>query len=117
MRSVIREQLREGWSDARILDFFHQHYGDTILESPPLQGFTLLIWLAPLLMLLLGGFIVWTAGREWSRRAGRVAAEAVIAPRDALAGDAPASGDERARLLAELRRELELDGEFKEDRR
>lgn len=114
MRSVIREKIAEGWSDQRILDYFHQRYGDTILETPPARGFTAIIWLGPLLMLLAGAFIVWSAAREWNRRA--TAAEAVPA-RVATAGSnghsrttrAALSDDERRRYLAELRRELDLD--------
>ncbi|HEX6796777.1 MAG TPA: cytochrome c-type biogenesis protein [Ktedonobacterales bacterium] len=106
MRSVIREKVREGWSDSQILAYFHTRYGDTILESPPFNGFTLIIWIAPLLVLLIGGFILWTAGREWAR-----SARPVLAGAGAGAGvvaDSP-RGAERDTLLRELRRELELD--------
>ena len=112
MRSVIREKVREGWSDGQILAYFHTRYGDTILESPPLSGFTLIIWLGPLLVLLIGGFVLWTAGREWARGAG---------PALALAGSsAPAKTDaphgaERNALLDALRRELELDDDPGDD--
>jgi cytochrome c-type biogenesis protein CcmH len=110
MRSVIRDKVRAGWSDSQILAYFHTRYGDTILESPPLNGFTVIIWLGPLLVLLLGAFVLWTAGREWSRGARAVTASGVAAP-DALAAaerGAP-RGAERAALLDALRRELELD--------
>lgn len=114
MRSVIREKIAEGWTDQQILDYFHQRYGDTILETPPAQGFTAFIWLGPLLMLLAGAFIVWGAAREWSRRA--IAAEAAPARAaratgngHARAAKAALSDDERRRYLAELRRELDLD--------
>lgn len=116
MRSVIREKIAEGWTDQQILDYFHQRYGDTILETPPAQGFTAIIWLGPLLMLLAGAFIVWSAAREWSRRAPTAeAVPALAAP--AVRGSnghsqamrAALTDDERRRYLTELRRELDLD--------
>lgn len=113
MRSVILEKVREGWSDTQILGYFHTRYGDTILESPPFNGFTLIIWFGPLLVLLIGAFAVWTAGREWARgarpatpaSAGAGAATGAVALAEA---DAP-RGAERVALLDALRRELELD--------
>lgn len=110
MRSVIREKVREGWSDSQILAYFHTRYGDTILESPPFNGFTLIIWIAPLLVLLIGGFIVWTAGREWARgaRPARAIAGAGAGSVARTGADTP-YGAERDALLRELRRELELD--------
>ena len=112
MRSVIREKVREGWSDTQILAYFHTRYGDTILESPPFNGFTLIIWLAPLLVLLIGGFVVWTAGREWARGArpgsGFALAGAGAGGAAISMTDAP-RGAERDALLDALRRELELD--------
>ena len=110
MRSVIREKVREGWPDSQILAYFHTRYGDTILESPPFNGFTLIIWIAPLLVLMIGGFIVWMAGREWAHGArpalviaGTGAGSVVRAEEDTP------RGAERDALLRELRRELELD--------
>lgn len=115
MRSVILQEVREGWSDSQILAYFHTRYGDTILESPPFDGFTLIIWLAPLLVLLIGGFIVWTAGREWARGARPAFA---VAGAGAGAGSGTGSsagvsgGAERDALLRELRRELDLDDDL-----
>ncbi len=117
MRSVIREKVREGWSDTRILAYFHTRYGDTILESPPMSGFTLIIWLGPLLVLLIGGFVVWMAGREWARRARPAMAQASAGNVTTARSDAP-RGAERDALLNALRRELELDDDTgKEGRR
>ncbi len=108
MRSVIREKVREGWSDGQILAYFHTRYGDTILESPPLSGFTLIIWLGPLLMLLIGGFVLWTAGREWARgaRPSLALATGVVTRPENLP-----RGAERDALLDALRRDLELGDE------
>ncbi|HZC78737.1 MAG TPA: cytochrome c-type biogenesis protein CcmH, partial [Ktedonobacterales bacterium] len=83
---------------------FQQHYGDTELESPPRQGFTALIWLAPLAMLLLGGYVVVSAARGW-RTASREAASTAVEGEDARV----LPDDQRARLRAALQRELDAE--------
>lgn len=106
MRSVIRQQLADGRSEQQVLDYFRGVYGNDILESPPQQGFTSLIWLMPVLMLLAGGVAVVTVAREWQRQA-RVAA-ATQAREDDL-DDVALSPDERQALTELLRREVAAD--------
>lgn len=106
MRSVIRQQLADGRSEQQVLDYFQGVYGNDILESPPQQGFTSLIWLMPVLMLLAGGVAVVTVAREWQRQA-RVAA-ATQAREDDL-DDVALSPDERQALTELLRREVAAD--------
>ena len=106
MRAVIRQQLAEGRSEQQVLDYFSQVYGSDILESPPRQGFTSLIWIMPLLMLLAGTAAVVVLAREWQRQApgaGRIVAT------DELGDDLTLSPDERQALTALLRREVAAD--------
>jgi cytochrome c-type biogenesis protein CcmH len=103
MRAVIREKVLAGESDQRILAYFQQRYGDTILESPPTQGFTALIWLGPPIALLAGMFIVVSVARNWRVAPAGKASEGADAAETL-------SADEHARYAALLRRELELDG-------
>ncbi|NVD98000.1 cytochrome c-type biogenesis protein [Massilia sp. BJB1822] len=56
LRRQIREQMRAGRSEAQVADFMVQRYGDFILYRPPFKASTLLLWLAPGL-LLLGGVL------------------------------------------------------------
>jgi cytochrome c-type biogenesis protein CcmH len=67
MRSLIREDLQSGMSEQQVIAYFHERYGDQILESPPTSGFTLLIWLGPLLVLLFGATMLLGVVRD-SRR-------------------------------------------------
>ena len=106
MRSVIRQQLGEGRSEQQVLDYFRGVYGNDILESPPQQGFTSLIWLMPALMLLAGVVAVVTVAREWQRQA-RLAT-ATQAREDDL-DDVALSPDERQALTELLRREVAAD--------
>jgi cytochrome c-type biogenesis protein CcmH len=104
MRGVIRQKLSEGVSEQEVLDYFQQRYGAGILESPPKQGFTSLIWLAPVLMFLAGIVVLGSVGREW--RVARVAAD--LRPDD-VSLDADLSDRERERYRRLLQRELDAD--------
>jgi len=104
MRGVIRQKLAEGASEQEVLDYFEQRYGSGILESPPKQGFTSLIWLAPVLMFLAGIVVLGSVGREW--RVARVAAD--LRPDD-VSLDADLSDRERERYRRLLQRELDAD--------
>ncbi len=106
MRGVIRQKLAQGESEQQVIQYFEARYGDTILEAPPKSGFTTLIWLPPLLMLLVGGYLVLVVGREWS-------AAGVLSAAGAASLDADEALDltdeERLRLRETLLRELERD--------
>jgi cytochrome c-type biogenesis protein CcmH len=54
LRRQIREQLGQGKSDREIIDFMVQRYGDFVLYRPPFKTTTLMLWLGPLLLLLVG---------------------------------------------------------------
>jgi len=47
MREMIQEQIALGRSDAEVLAFFQDRYGDWILLEPPKRGLHLLIWILP----------------------------------------------------------------------
>lgn len=119
MRGVIRGKLAQGESEQQVIQYFEARYGSGILESPPKQGFTLMIWLPPVALLLVGGYIVFALGREWSAARPALAALAggagVATARSDDAGEDAADGlteEERRRLRATLLRELEQDEGF-----
>lgn len=106
MRDVIRHKLSQGESEQQVLQYFHDNYGDTILENPPKQGFTMIIWAGPVVGLLLGLFLLRSAATHW---------RAMAPARVALAGDAgdaALTDDDLHRYRSLLRRELAAeDGE------
>ena len=57
-RDLIQEQLEQGKSEAEILAFFQERYGDWILLSPPKRGLHLLVWLLPIIMAIVGVIIL-----------------------------------------------------------
>lgn len=54
MRMVVRERVAAGDSDAEIRDFFRERYGDFVLFRPPVDPRTWALWGAPILLLLIG---------------------------------------------------------------
>lgn len=53
-RREIRTMMQEGRTDAEIVDFLVDRYGDFVLYRPPFKGITMLLWIGPA-VLLLGG--------------------------------------------------------------
>ena len=89
LRLLVRERLKAGDSDAQVMRFVEDRYGEFVLLNPPLSWRTLLLWLAPLVALLAA---VWTTARAWRRRQPQVAGASVT----------PLSTDEEDRLRAIL---------------
>lgn len=56
LRREVRRLLGEGKSDAEIKDFVVERYGEFALYRPRASGKTLLLWLAPFGLVLLGCF-------------------------------------------------------------
>lgn len=56
LRLLVRERLTAGDSDAAAVDFIVARYGDFVLLKPPFRASTLLLWLSPLLLLLVGAW-------------------------------------------------------------
>jgi cytochrome c-type biogenesis protein CcmH len=57
LRRLVRAHIAAGDSDAQIEKFLVARYGDFILMDPPFQTNTYLLWLAPFLVLVLGGAV------------------------------------------------------------
>jgi cytochrome c-type biogenesis protein CcmH len=85
LRAIVRERLAAGDSDAQVKAYLVARYGDFVLLDPPFKAKTLVLWLGPALLLLLG------AGGIYAR----------LRRRPGAAPEAPLSEAERRRL-AEL---------------
>ncbi|MNQ46362.1 Cytochrome c-type biogenesis protein CcmH precursor [compost metagenome] len=79
MRKLIRGQLADGKTDAQIMRFFEERYGDFVRYDPPFKPITWVLWLGPFALLALGFAVL---VRTLKRRAG---------------ARAPLTADERAR--------------------
>ncbi len=80
MRSLIREQLRSGMSAEEIQAYFVDRYGEWILLKPKATGLNLMVWVAPLLIVLGGLAFVLITARRWVERGRRREAALLESP-------------------------------------
>ncbi|WP_373356396.1 cytochrome c-type biogenesis protein CcmH [Pseudoroseicyclus sp. CXY001] len=80
LRLIIRERLVAGDSDAEVVTFLTDRFGEFVLMRPPAEGANLALWLGGPLMLLLAGGIGLAAVR---RRAATPEAEGLSAEEEA----------------------------------
>jgi cytochrome c-type biogenesis protein CcmH len=69
LRRETREMLKQGKSDAEIVDYMTARYGDFVLYRPPLRATTVLLWFGPALLLAVGATVLVTTLRRRSRMA------------------------------------------------
>lgn len=58
LRQQIFDMMMAGKSDDQIKTYMVERYGDFVLYRPPVQANTWLLWLAPLLMLIIGALVL-----------------------------------------------------------
>lgn len=58
LRREIRELLVAGKTDAEIKEFLVARYGEFVLYRPRMAGRTLILWIAPLALLVVGAVVV-----------------------------------------------------------
>jgi cytochrome c-type biogenesis protein CcmH/NrfF len=63
LRNKLREQMAAGKSDAEIITFMTERYGDFVLYKPPLKATTVLLWVGPFLLLAIGLLVGWRVVR------------------------------------------------------
>src|SRR5438477_6443849 len=63
LRLLVRERLTAGDSDNQVIDFLVARYGEFVLLKPRVSAHTLLLWLAPLAVLVIAAFGFLAAGR------------------------------------------------------
>lgn len=56
LRRLVRERLVAGDTDAQVVEYLRQRYGDYVLLKPPVTGETALLWFLPA-SVLAGGFV------------------------------------------------------------
>lgn len=97
LRQEVAALVSEGLDRAEILLRFRDKYGEKILAAPTTEGFNLVAWVLPFLLVGAGVVVVVAVVRRWSARgAGGAAIDAPARP---------ISAEDRRRLEAELRRE------------
>jgi len=54
LRRQIRELISQGQTDAQIRTYMVDRYGDFILYRPPVKSITLLLWMGPFALMMVG---------------------------------------------------------------
>lgn len=54
MRGKVRTLLAEGYSPEQVMQYFENTYGEFVRLQPKPQGFNLVVWIAPVAVLLIG---------------------------------------------------------------
>lgn len=54
LRVLVRERLTDGDTDEQVLDYVVSRYGEFVLLKPRLSAKTVLLWAAPIALLLIG---------------------------------------------------------------
>ena len=67
MKNIIDLQISEGKKDEEILGYFEERYGTEILASPPGEGFNIIVWIAPV-VLIATAFIVFLSWLKFSTK-------------------------------------------------
>ena len=63
MRKLVRQRIEAGDSNAEVIAYMQERYGDYVLLKPPVQGNTYALWFLP--------FIILAAGSVWFMRNGK----------------------------------------------
>ncbi|PSJ53705.1 cytochrome c-type biogenesis protein [Kumtagia ephedrae] len=69
LRVLVRERLSAGDTDAQVLDFVVARYGEFVLLKPRFNARNALLWGTPVLLLVVGGAVVFAFGRSRRRYA------------------------------------------------
>jgi len=64
-RAQIKDQLKSGWTEDQIIDYFVLQYGERVLAEPQRRGFSAMVWVLPLIAVGLGLLALWYVLRGW----------------------------------------------------
>jgi cytochrome c-type biogenesis protein CcmH len=78
LRILVRERLKAGDSDDKVIDFLTARYGEFVLLKPRFGAGTAMLWLAPVIALIAGAFGIAVALRR--RRSVTESPEPALSP-------------------------------------
>lgn len=106
-REKIGELVAQGYTDQEVLDYFSTRYGTQVLQEPPRSGFTLVLWVLPVIALLAGGWWLVYTIRGWAQQK-QPAVEAAAVPAAETAAP-PAGALSEDDYLDEVEKDLNLE--------
>ena len=69
LRGEIYRMLEDGKTDSEIVGFLVARYGEFVMYRPPVKNTTLILWLTPLLLVVIGIGVLWRVNRRQSMAA------------------------------------------------
>lgn len=88
MKNEVRDLIAQGFDQDQVLRYFEASYGQFVLMEPKAEGFNLLVWIGPGVLLLAGLGVVLATVRKLGRKpVGDVAAAARVPSRGELPDD------------------------------
>ena len=79
LRVLVRDRLTRGETNEEVIDFIVARYGEFVLLRPRFAPHTLLLWIAPPLLFLIGIFIMFRSYKRRSEEAGSRTAKGLSA--------------------------------------
>ncbi len=64
LRILLRERLKAGDTDEEAVQYLVDRYGEYVLLKPRFAPHTLVLWIGPFLVLLIGAYALWRARRK-----------------------------------------------------
>ena len=58
LRILIRDKIKEGYTEKQIYNFLTDRYGDFILLKPPFNSRNLMLWILPFIFFIIGIYVV-----------------------------------------------------------
>ena len=58
MKLVIKKKLEEGYTESQIYEYLKIQYGDWILYDPKFNKNTFFLWLLPIVVFVIGGWLI-----------------------------------------------------------
>lgn len=85
MKNEVRDLMAAGYDEQQVLDYFEAAYGQFVLMKPKAEGFNLLVWIGPGVLMLAGlGVVVMTVRKK---DPGQAQGEAAVPGPDELPED------------------------------
>ena len=69
LRVLVRQRIVEGDSDDEVIAYVVSRYGDFVLLRPPVKGATIVLWIGPIAIVLIGLLAMISYFRRASREA------------------------------------------------
>jgi len=58
LRNEVAKMVKQDMSQVEITDYLAERYGDFVRYSPPMRADTIVLWVLPILVLLIAGFVL-----------------------------------------------------------